>query len=107
MAKADFAIGAGGTTTWERCCLGLPSILVVCALNQEAIGEAIRMSGAASVLHPSDNLTNDIRNQIIEFSAETEKYLKMSNKALHINDGLGVTRVVKQIITMTERTTNG
>ena len=36
MAKADLAIGAGGTTTWERCCLGLPSIAVPIAKNQES-----------------------------------------------------------------------
>ena len=41
MVAADLAIGAGGSTTWERCVLGLPSILVVSALNQEAIGKAI------------------------------------------------------------------
>ena len=34
MAQADLAIGAGGTTTWERCCLGLPSIVSVVAENQ-------------------------------------------------------------------------
>jgi len=107
MTRADLAIGAGGATTWERCCLGLPTILVVCALNQEAIGEAMRLSGAASVLHPSDNLTDYIRDITIELSTDTEKYFKMSNKAMLINDGLGLTRVYKEIITMSERTANG
>lgn len=36
MAQADLAIGAGGTTTWERCCLGLPSVVSVVAQNQQA-----------------------------------------------------------------------
>jgi RimJ/RimL family protein N-acetyltransferase len=34
MAGADLAIGAGGITTWERCCLGLPAIALVVAENQ-------------------------------------------------------------------------
>ena len=34
MAEADLAIGAGGTTTWERCCLGLPAVLLIVADNQ-------------------------------------------------------------------------
>lgn len=32
--EADLAIGAGGTTTWERCFLGLPSIVIAIAENQ-------------------------------------------------------------------------
>ena len=34
MACADFALGAGGTTTWERCFLGLPAIVTAIAENQ-------------------------------------------------------------------------
>lgn len=34
MADADIAIGAAGTTTWERCCLGLPSVVLGTAENQ-------------------------------------------------------------------------
>ncbi|MBT6471973.1 MAG: UDP-2,4-diacetamido-2,4,6-trideoxy-beta-L-altropyranose hydrolase, partial [Candidatus Marinimicrobia bacterium] len=34
MLEADLAIGAGGSTSWERCCLGLPTLLFVTAENQ-------------------------------------------------------------------------
>ena len=37
MANSDIAIGASGTTTWERCCLGLPTIQIIAAYNQMAI----------------------------------------------------------------------
>jgi spore coat polysaccharide biosynthesis predicted glycosyltransferase SpsG len=37
MANSDIAIGASGVTTWERCCLGLPSIQLVMAYNQQLI----------------------------------------------------------------------
>lgn len=37
MADADFSLGAGGTTTWERCFLGLPSVLIAVARNQTEI----------------------------------------------------------------------
>lgn len=39
MNEADLAIGAGGTTTWERCFLGLPAILIAIADNQVKICE--------------------------------------------------------------------
>ncbi len=35
MRDADLAIGAAGTTSWERCCLGLPSLIFILAANQE------------------------------------------------------------------------
>lgn len=41
MAAADLAIGAGGTATWERCFLGLPSIVTVIAENQVTTVEAV------------------------------------------------------------------
>src|SRR5450631_3824141 len=40
MARADLAIGAAGTTTWERMCLGLPSLVVSIAKNQRPAAEA-------------------------------------------------------------------
>lgn len=37
MVEADLAIGAGGVTSWERCCLGLPTLLITLAENQRPI----------------------------------------------------------------------
>jgi UDP-2,4-diacetamido-2,4,6-trideoxy-beta-L-altropyranose hydrolase len=45
MAAADFAVGAGGSTTWERCCLGLPTLQVAIAPNQEAPSRALAEAG--------------------------------------------------------------
>jgi len=39
MNEADLAIGAGGTTTWERCFLGLPSLVIAVAENQIEIAK--------------------------------------------------------------------
>ena len=48
MKAADVAVGAGGTATWERCALGLPSLAVVVADNQrQGIG---RLADAGATL---------------------------------------------------------
>ncbi len=47
MSAADLALGAGGTTTWERCFLGLPSIIMVIAQNQYEVARAVANAGAA------------------------------------------------------------
>jgi len=39
LQQADLAIGAGGTSTWERMCLGIPSIVVSIAENQKFVCE--------------------------------------------------------------------
>jgi UDP-2,4-diacetamido-2,4,6-trideoxy-beta-L-altropyranose hydrolase len=46
MLKADLAMGGGGTTTWERCSLGLPTITVEVAENQRIMLEALASKGA-------------------------------------------------------------
>lgn len=47
MAQADLAIGAGGSTTWERCCMGLPGIIIQTADNQANAVNAMHALGAA------------------------------------------------------------
>ena len=34
LAEADLCIGAGGTSSWERCCLGVPTLAFVIDANQ-------------------------------------------------------------------------
>jgi len=48
MTQADFAIASGGTSTWERCFLGLPSVVIAIAPNQV---EALTCLGHAGVIH--------------------------------------------------------
>ncbi|WP_396586916.1 UDP-2,4-diacetamido-2,4,6-trideoxy-beta-L-altropyranose hydrolase [Bermanella sp. R86510] len=47
MTHADIAIGAAGSTTWERFCLGLPSILVPIADNQRVFINALAADNLA------------------------------------------------------------
>ncbi|GAA0319214.1 UDP-2,4-diacetamido-2,4,6-trideoxy-beta-L-altropyranose hydrolase [Bacillus carboniphilus] len=67
MLKADLAIGAGGTTSWERCYLGLPSISIIVAENQKELSESVAAKGAMCCLGNSTEVTNiDIRKKIID-----------------------------------------
>ncbi|MCP9941932.1 UDP-2,4-diacetamido-2,4,6-trideoxy-beta-L-altropyranose hydrolase [Cyanobium sp. ATX 6E8] len=50
IARADLAIGAGGATTWERACLGLPSLVVAIADNQLPFAVALDQVGAIQLL---------------------------------------------------------
>jgi len=45
MSNADIALGAGGTTTWERMSLGIPSIVVTTAENQVPFTKELDLDG--------------------------------------------------------------
>jgi len=97
MSNADLAIGGGGSTTWERCCVGLPSIIVPIAQNQIEIAKDIHEFGAAICIEDSKNLVDDICNTINELELNNKVLKKMSQLCLSLVDGLGVERVLKKI----------
>jgi UDP-2,4-diacetamido-2,4,6-trideoxy-beta-L-altropyranose hydrolase len=53
MAKADLAIGAAGSTSWERLCLGLPSLVMVLADNQVEIAKELNRRELVRFYEPS------------------------------------------------------
>jgi spore coat polysaccharide biosynthesis predicted glycosyltransferase SpsG len=57
MADADVAIGAPGSTTYERLALGLPSILVQLSDNQAAVARGLIEAGAAVVIGRREDVT--------------------------------------------------
>jgi len=59
IARADLAIGAGGATTWERACLGLPSLVVPIAANQLPFAEALAQAGHLQLLGDTATVTAD------------------------------------------------
>lgn len=86
MLNADIAIGAGGSTSWERCCLGLPTLLCVLADNQRDAAERLEALGAVIIIN---NLKTDL--QLIIENSDYQNI--MSNNAQSICDGLGCKRV--------------
>ncbi|GBO83150.1 UDP-2,4-diacetamido-2,4,6-trideoxy-beta-L-altropyranose hydrolase [Marinobacter salsuginis] len=92
MSQADFAIGAAGGSAWERCCLGLPSLLVVMADNQRPGAEALKRAGASLSLGWPDAIEETLPRAISDVFAPG-RLLEMSQNAAAICDGLGVRRV--------------
>lgn len=66
MAKADLAIGAGGSTNWERAYLLLPSIVITIAKNQEEIAETLHQSGMIYYLGPSQKVSEQMIKEAVE-----------------------------------------
>ncbi len=96
MAAADLVIGAAGGTSWERCCLGVPTIMVVLADNQIPGANALRRSGSVMLIDNASEIQDRLPAAILSLSyADTLK--RMSESASKIVDGLGVQRVARKM----------
>lgn len=94
MADSDLAIGAAGSTSWERCCLGLPTLMFVIADNQREVAHNLMSAGAAAVYMLTDNLEENVINWLHGYVSEPEKGIIMLKNARKITDGLGVCKVI-------------
>lgn len=94
MANADLAIGAAGSTTWERCCLGLPMVLIVLADNQQVIAEALADKNLVKVVTDMATLDEQLPRLLSEL---TDNYKKFSRQSAKLVDGQGAKRVVHWI----------
>jgi len=99
MAKADLAIGAGGVTTWERCCLGLPAFLIEVADNQKDIIKKVVAGELSFYLGEKSKLKVEmIRKNLENVICKPHILSAMSSKVLRLVDGLGVSRVVSNLL---------
>lgn len=90
MTEADLGIGAGGSTSWERAAMGLPTLAWPIAQNQVKILNDLSEAGMVKLSSPK-TLVADIKHMIPPVLRE------MSAKAMEICDGQGATRVANKI----------
>jgi UDP-2,4-diacetamido-2,4,6-trideoxy-beta-L-altropyranose hydrolase len=92
MTAADLAIGAAGSSSWERCALGLPSIVAVQADNQVAIAQALEATGAA-IATSVDELPARIASDLADLSSPAMDLERLSHAARGVTEGLGASMV--------------
>lgn len=102
MADADLAIGAGGGATWERCCLGLPTLAVAVADNQRRMLHDL--CGTATVMCPAGGSLKELRGQLsasITAMMSSKAFLRgMSRRCMELVDGAGADRVVGAMLSV-------
>ena len=99
MGKADLALGGGGTTTWERCAMSLPAVVVSLALNQQSIAEAVAATGAITYLGTSaEVVAEDIRDALAELCSHPEKLQEQGRISGRLVDNQGTERVMAEMV---------
>jgi len=98
MAKVDLAIGAGGATTWERCCMGLPSIVISIAENQRSACEALSADQLIDYLGQVDQVTSDlIRDRVLSLLKSPDLFRELSERGMRLVDGSGANRILDEV----------
>ncbi|GAA6189545.1 UDP-2,4-diacetamido-2,4,6-trideoxy-beta-L-altropyranose hydrolase [Litorivita sp. NS0012-18] len=92
MGAADLCIGAGGTTSWERCCLGLPTLTIAVSDNQRPGVAALAEAGAAVALSLED--ARDPARLDAALAEAISRSATLAEAAAQICDGGGAARVV-------------
>jgi UDP-2,4-diacetamido-2,4,6-trideoxy-beta-L-altropyranose hydrolase len=104
MSRADLSLGAGGTTTWERCCLGLPSLTVAVADNQVEVARLSDSIGFGRYLGRTRQVTPEqMVTELQHLISHPTLLAKMSRVAMFLVDGRGTGRVVERLTSQKAR----
>jgi UDP-2,4-diacetamido-2,4,6-trideoxy-beta-L-altropyranose hydrolase len=97
--NSDIAFGAAGISTWERCCLGLPTITIGISENQrDSIENVERVLGLYSIGCCEKVSIKDVNKALSLLVEDSTYYRNMIDSAFNICDGLGVDRVYNEIL---------
>jgi len=96
MSKSDLIIGAAGSSSWERCSLGIPSIILILAPNQEQGALSLEANGCAVLIKNNQNFDDELNAGLHYFSNRTN-LLKSVSACKKITEGLGINKLAKEI----------
>jgi len=98
MSIADLAIGAGGTTSWERMCLGVPSIVVSIADNQNSACEKLGRDGLINYLGMQSSLkSGELRDAVVKAQTNYASLFDQVERGQILVDARGCERVAEVI----------
>jgi len=97
MADSDLAIGAAGATSWERCCLGLPSIMLVVAENQLEVAKGLEEANAAFLCLTGQALSKQLAVLLGQLCADIKQVALLSKAAAQVANGTGTYEVLARM----------
>lgn len=95
MANSDLCIGAAGSTTWERCCLGVPTIMLVLAENQRKIANELDRKDIATTIYHVAKLSHKLDTILTGISSGLHTKIETSSI---ICDGLGTKKISNHLV---------
>lgn len=97
MSDCDLAIGAAGTTAWERCCLGLPTLTAVLSDNQRSGALALQQAGAVLLINNERDLASELKERI-SMLIQPGCLEKITNSSSALTDGTGTSHLIHALV---------
>lgn len=98
MVDADLTIGAGGSATWEKCCLGLPSMVIATADNQVKQLSDLATSGYCYLIEHNNKIIESLKLHIKAVIENKRLREFLAKNSATLVDGSGTQRLVKFLI---------
>ena len=100
FARHDLQLGASGGATWERCCIGAPTLAMIAAPNQREVLLPLQHLGVVCVVPADPPTAPDIAASQRTLLADAALRRSLSMNARALVDGLGASRVAGHLLTL-------
>lgn len=95
----DLSINAGGSTSWELACLGVPMMQIIVADNQRDIVEGLSSRNISINLGWQDDVTPEtVRPAFRSVDSNPEQRRRQIRQGMELIDGRGVERVLRRLV---------
>lgn len=99
MFESDLAVSAGGSTLYELCACGVPTLSFIMAENQAGLAEDMDKRGLIKCLGWYDKLTKEnLCSNLKDLMSDKNKRTAISGTMREFADGYGTKRVVERIM---------
>lgn len=99
FARHDLQVGAGGGATWERCCIGAPTVACMVADNQAATLPLLEAAGAVAWARNTGGLESSLAGEIASLLGNPQRRRQLADRARRLVDGQGAARVAAVLAT--------
>lgn len=101
IARADVCVGAGGSSVWERACLGLPTVTLILADNQRDMAMALEAAGVTLALDARwPGLERALTDKVGRLVSDAALRAGLSARSAALCDGLGADRAARSLLAL-------
>ncbi len=103
FSRHDLQVGAGGGATWERCCVGVPTVACLVADNQRSVLPYLQAQGALVWAQPADDIRSAVGAAVLALLGNADGRQALALRSRQLVDGRGAARAAAVICSAATR----